>query len=132
VNAVLCPELASLKADAAVELKGFDGSTSNRSDTDDARAIGTPTEMVSPPVATRMKKTSLRVRLGVKGRSLRLLVVITEVAGKAEVIKAICAPLTARNDVINGKFFTNVTLLRLAILATVASTGTHPTNNGGS
>jgi hypothetical protein len=98
---MLRPELARSEATTAVELKSFDGSASDRSDANDARAVWTPTKMVSPSVAARMKKTGTHTCLGVKSFSLCLLVVVAEVTGETEIIKVICAAATARNNMVN-------------------------------
>lgn len=117
---MLRPELTGAKAAAAVELQGFHGGASDGSDSNNAHAVRTPAE-VSPLVLARMKEARTFPCLGVKGGGLRLLVMVAEVAGEAEVVEVIRAALTAREDVVGGEFFTDVTLLRLAVFAAIAN-----------
>jgi len=84
-----------------VESEGLDRGPALNREADDPREVVAPDEMVAPSIAPRMEKSGHFRRHGIDRLDFRVLVIVTTLAGKGQIIQVAASSGLERYDVLD-------------------------------
>lgn len=107
----------------AINVQGHNRSASCRGQADNLRIVGSPGEMIGPPLLARMEQRNEFMCYGITRFELGVFVIVAALARQREIRRGCSAAAMFGNDVLDRKRLRRVTRLAEAVLTATVCAG---------